>query len=716
MLNDFNAALAKLGRTQPFDHLAAMAQLALDCGPVAIVDAAPEPVVIGYSSDAARMPEHVMRLAASVAPIDPQILHGISLPLAGTPLPFDAPFDRVVNLRMVGAGRKVLCMTFPQPQGLCPERVHRFVEVGRRQVAEHVMTQRYRADLKRYITMFDNMERTAKVGLWDHDLVNGKVFWSDEIYRIYERPMDRLPTARTALDNFTEPGRTRLRNMLLETRLTGAPCDVTLPFLTETGRKRTGRLIASLQRSSDGSERLSGVFQDVTAAQEANERLWWAANHDALTGLPNRALFADRFSKALERRKRTGKMVCLVLVDVDRFKAVNDTLGHSAGDKLLTMVAQRLQENVRSHDTVARTGGDEFSVLMEDIGCAQALDGVLERLRSALDVRLVWEERTMLVTLSAGAAVAPEHGVTEHELIHSADLALYRMKDQPRGALALYDPALGRARKERSQLLVAARGALEAGRIVPYYQPQIDIASGRIVGVEALARWVAEDRVLTASEFSFALMDEEIGTKIGLAVVDRAIAEVAELNARRVNKVALAINASSGELIRNSFLQRLGAICQRHGPDAGPITVEINEQVVLDDVAGTLSERMSQANESGVKFSLDDFGSSYASLIHISSLPISELKVDRRFVTGLEDDPSKQKIIRGIIDVARSLDLRLIVEGVETAEQVRRITELGGRFAQGFYYSRAVPIEDLRDLLDAEAARDAPRQRLATRF
>lgn len=703
MLKYFNAALAKLGRTQPFDHLASMAQIVLDAGAVALVDLTPVPTIIGCSTEAERIPEEVLSLAAGIQPIDPQALVGQHQPLLGAPLPFDPPYRHVVNLKMVGGARQVLCMVFPILPGLSPERVVRFVAVGRRQVAENALTQRYRADLKRYITMFEHIERTAKIGLWEFDPEAQELSWSDELYRIHDRAVGSGITAREAMTYFPEPGRTRLRDTLLETQLTGSPCDVTLPFVSESGRKRTVRVIASLQRAPNGTERITGVFQDVTAAQEADDRLWWTANHDALTGLPNRALFADRFKKALERRQRTGKTVCLVLVDVDHFKDVNDTLGHAAGDRLLCLVAERLKENVRTNDTVARTGGDEFSVLMEDISSSKALEKVLARLKSALDVRLVWGERTMMVTLSAGAAVAPEHGASEHDLTYAADLALYRMKEEPRSAMALYDPAFGRAQQERNQLLVAAREALETGRIVPYYQPQIDIASGRIVGVEALARWVNEDRVLTAGEFAFALRDHELGTKIGLAVVDRAIAEVAQLNKPRANKITLAINASAGELIRHSFLQRVGMLAQNRDSDAGPITVEINEEVVLDDPNGILSEQMRIANENGVRFSLDDFGTGYASLIHISTLPISELKVDRRFITGLESDVAKQKIIRGIIDVARSLDLRLIVEGVETVEQVRRIIELGGRFAQGFYYSSAVPLEELSAMLCAES-------------
>ena len=707
MLSTVDPERGHRGRSQPFDNFAALGAFALDGAAIAIVELTPVPTVLGCSAKS--IPPFAVTVAARVPPVEPALLARLAGPIAGTPLPFVPPFARVVNLAMSFGTRQMICMVFPRLPGIAPQRLAEFAVLGQRKLADSAITHRYRSDLKRYISMFAHIEKTAKVGLWEYDFTTRELFWSDELFRIHERAPGRPPPPDAALEHFPEPGRTRLKDLLNETRLTGAPGEATLPFVTEQGAERVVRIIATLQSGPDGSERLNGVVQDVTAAQEATERLWWAANHDALTALPNRTLFADRFRNALERMKRTGKLVCLVLIDVDNFKDINDGLGHAAGDELLRLVAKRLNDNVRSHDTVARTGGDEFSILIEDIDSPEALDAVMRRLRNALDVRLVWEEHTTLVTLSAGAAIAPRHGTTERDLTLAADLALYRMKEEPTSALALYEPAFGRAREERSRLLVAVRGALEQGRIVPFYQPQVDIASGRIVGVEALARWVRPDRVLPAGDFAVALADHELGPQIGRAVVDRAIAEIAELNAARERKIALSINASAGELLRDTFLERIGSICKERDPGAGPITVEINEQVMLDDPDGTLREHLRTASENGVSFSLDDFGMGYASLVRISTLPISEVKVDRRVIVGLEEDRSKQKIIRGIIDVARTLNLKVIVEGVETVAQVKCLTALGCRFAQGFVYSRAVPLDELKGLLDGERqAEDAP--------
>jgi diguanylate cyclase (GGDEF)-like protein len=698
MLRYFHAALSKLSRARPFDVLAETAELSLDAAAVAIVDPNPRPRLIGKGNHA--LPPGLVDRACAVPSVDPGALRVSGPPLPGTPLPFPPPFARVVNLPMVCGLRPVQCLVFPVLPGVEPRRILRFVNVGRQHLAEVALTQRYRADLRRYITMFEHMERTAHIGVWELDVETEELFWSDEVFRIHERPIGRTPTLAEALDHYVEPGRTLLADAMRALHASGAPCDLTLDLVTCAGNRRVVRVIASLQRTSDGSERIAGVFQDVTQQEEANERLWWNANHDALTGLPNRALFSDRFRQALERCRRTGARACLVLVDVDDFKEVNDTLGHAAGDELLCIVARTLRDNVRTSDTVARSGGDEFSILLEDVGDPAVLDGIFARIRAALDVRLVWKERTMRVTMSGGAALAPDHGGTERELTGAADLALYRMKESRDGQLALYDPVIASAAEARARLLAEARQALAEGRFVPWYQPQVDIASGAVVAVEALARWIADDGVREAKAFATALEDHEVGAMIGRAVVDRAIADIARLNAGRCRKVALSVNASEGELLRASFLERIGRLRGDDGGEAGPITVEINEDVILDDVGGRVEGFMREAAQRGVGFSLDDFGRSGASLLEVSTLPISEVKVDRSVVAGLVGDEERQRIIRGMIEAARTLGLRLIIEGVETAEELRCITALGGRIAQGFYYSRAVPIEALPALID----------------
>ncbi|WP_108663250.1 putative bifunctional diguanylate cyclase/phosphodiesterase [Acuticoccus kandeliae] len=702
MLNYFNAALNKLSRDQPFDRFADMAELVLDAGAVAIVDLHPCPTLIGCSESAAKITPHVVQLAASAAATDPVALAGRLAPLSGTPLPFAPPFSRVVNIAMVCAARQILCMVFPILPGIAPRRVQRFAAHGSRLIAENALIQRYRSDLRRYITMFDHVERSAKVGVWEADITTQEQFWSGEVFRIHEIPAGGLPPLiNEVMAYYPEPGRTRLRDAFQELRLTGASCDVTLPLVTAAGTKRTVRVIADLQRAADGRDRFLGIYQDVTAQQEANERLWWTANHDNLTGLPNRALFADRFHKALERRKRSKTLVCLVLVDVDDFKIVNDTFGHSAGDELLRLVAKHLDEGTRAHDTVARTGGDEFSILLDDVRSREDLPLILARLKSALEVHLTWGERTMRVTMSAGAALAPDHGLNETELIAAADIALYRMKAIRAPSLALYEPGFGTMVEERSRLLAGVREALTRGRIVPHYQPQVDVATGRVVGVEALARWVTEEGVRAAETFAPAFDDPQLANEIGDAMADRAASEIGALNRMLSRRLSLSLNASLTELNGGSVLPRMIELANRGGIE-GPLTIEIAEAVFLEDRSGTITEAIRAAADAGLRVSLGDFGSGYASLVQIATLPIAEVKVARRFIEGLEEDISRQKVLHGIIDLARTLGLRLVIEGIETDAQAHRIRSLGAHLAQGFLYAPALSFDALHERLAAE--------------
>jgi diguanylate cyclase (GGDEF)-like protein len=706
MLKTFNAALSRLWEKRSLDSLADVAEAFLDAAVMMIV-MRPAPVVLGAGRRARAAglvsAEQATALTAMFASGDASRPNDPAAPMPAVPSGLAPPLGDLVGARFETGGRTGALLVFPStavPAGPFAA----VAEAAERAFAEVASADRDRAELVRLIQMFDTVERAARIGVWELDVGRETLFWSDEVFRIHAVTNGRAPAPADALAFYPEPGRSRLADAVKRTETTGTPTDLTLPFTTACGERRVVRVIAIRHIPPEGGLRICGVFQDVTREEEATQRLWWTANHDALTGLPNRALFGDRFRTAMQRRAGTSRELAFLLVDVDRFKLVNDTLGHAAGDELLKLVAAHLRAAVRPGDTVARTGGDEFSILLDDVCHETNLPGLLRRITAALTIRLVWGEQTMIVTMSAGAAIAPVHATAERELVAAADVALYRAKDMSNGSLVTFEPSFGDEMQKRAHLLADVRQALSEGRIVPWYQPQIDVVSGRIVGVEALARWIADDRVRTAADFVSAMSDHEIGARIGAAVVDRAIAEIAALNVPRRSKIALAVNASAGELARARFLEQIGQEAAR-GSGGGPITVEITEDVILEDPDGLLAERLQAASAAGVRFSLDDVGSEDGSLLRVSTLPISEVKIDRRIVAGLRSDPDRQKVVRGIIDVARALDLRVIVEGVETEAEVDDIVALGGRYLQGFYYSRAVPLHELQRLLADEEAR-----------
>ncbi|MEM7693279.1 MAG: EAL domain-containing protein [Pseudomonadota bacterium] len=697
MLQSFTAALA---RAAPPKQYNALAEKALDLMPATavVITTVGEPAtIIGACGTGSTLSREALTAATAVPFTDPEALDDRDT-VVGTPIEGEHPFSRVVNVALTDDNGPVRCMVFPILPGIMPRELKRFVAIGMRRMSEIALMRRYRDDLKRYVVMFKQMERIAKAGLWEYDFDTHRLTVSDEVLPLIGITDRRNLTRGRALSFVPKEARRKVLEAILAAAHGRATDSVAVPVTTALYSPRTFRVFMRAHISGDGHRRVAGVVQDVTEQHQAHEKLWWTANHDPLTGLANRALFNDRFNKALQRRARSRRIVCIVLVDVDKFKPVNDRYGHAAGDALLKAIAEQLTATVRTHDTVARTGGDEFSILLEDIEDRPALDSVLARIERALDVRFAWDSSVLNVTMSAGAAVAPDHGRSERDLTVAADLALYRVKGHPRAALSLYEAELGQQAAERSRMVERARAAVASGHILPYYQPQIDIVTGRVVAVEALARWETPSRVLAAGEFLDAIADHDIGPVIGRTVVDRAMVEIASLNRGRTEKVALSVNASAGDLFRAQFIERIGAMTDRER-HLGPITIEITEDVVLDDPNGGLARAMRAAGAKGVQFALDDFGTGYASLIHITNLPISEIKIDRRFVKSLSDDAQSGKVIEGIMGVARSLGLRVVVEGIETPEQLARVKALGGQFVQGFYYARPVPLLELKQLL-----------------
>ncbi|MCF3932847.1 EAL domain-containing protein [Acuticoccus sp. M5D2P5] len=700
MLKSFNAALSSLARDQPFDRFADMAELMLDAA-VAIVDLNPEPVLVGRGRAASAITPWVVELALNAETVDLAALRDGEAALAGAPLPFAPPFARVVKIELTSGARRNLCLVFPLAPGLLVRRAKRFGAEGNRFLGEFALIQRYRAELRRHVKMFGHVERTAKIGVWEADPHSREQDWSDEVFRIHGLPTGLAPLIDETIASYPEPGRQRLAQAFRDLEHSGTVCDLTLPYVTPDGIERTVHIIGEMQRGGEQGDRLVGIFQDRTTQHKANERLWWMANHDSLTGLPNRALFADRFRLALQRRRRTNALVCLVLVDVDDFKRVNDTLGHAAGDELLKLVAKHLNEGTRANDTVARTGGDEFSIVLEDLRSHEDVEMVLERLRSALRVGLVWGERSMHVTLSAGVAIAPDHGLTEHDLTTAADLALYRMKATPEPALEIYRPVLGQIADERNRALARARDALLEGRIVPAYRPKVEVATGRVVGLAAGASW-ADGGVSPGADWAVIVEDADLAVKIGHHVTKRAVQEIGALSRALGEPFALSVNASVAELMRSDFLERVASLSYERLPGDPAITVEIAESILLDDGLGRLAARLRQAADAGVRFALGDFGQGYGSLVHASTLPLSEVRLAKRLLADIDADPANMTVVRAIIAFARALDLDLVFDGIATEADARALAELGVSFAHGPYFAPALPIDALRAYLSGE--------------
>jgi diguanylate cyclase (GGDEF)-like protein len=421
----------------------------------------------------------------------------------------------------------------------------------------------------------------------------------------------------------------------------------------------------------------------------ASRALRHQAVHDALTGLPNRTLLHQRAERVL----RGDGLAAMLLIDLDRFKEVNDTLGHDYGDALLVEVAERLQDVLRRGDTLARMGGDEFAVLLDGLPDRSAVGELAGRLQDAL--RRPFALRGVAVELEAsiGAALYPEHGTTVGGLLQRADVAMYDAKRGRRG-IAAYSPERDPYSADRLGLLAELRQAIERDELVLHYQPKISLLTGELTGVEALVRWQHPTRGLLPPD-EFVPFAERTGAVADLTrwVVDNALAQCRAWRDEGID-VPVAVNLAAANIVDVTLPDAIGRALERHGLSADRLECELSEHTVMADPVRA-SDVLGGLRELGVGLSLDDFGTGHSSLSYLKRLPLDEVKIDRSFVAAMADDENDAVIVRSTIDLARNLGLRVVAEGVETAEIMETLTDLRCDVAQGYHISRPVPADEL---------------------
>ena len=428
---------------------------------------------------------------------------------------------------------------------------------------------------------------------------------------------------------------------------------------------------------------------DITDRKRAEEELERLAMQDPLPGLPNRHLLSDRLATALRRAWRTRAKVAVIFVDVDHFKLVNDSLGHSAGDELLRQLAHRLGTSIRAGDTVARFGGDEFVLVCDEVSDTAEAMAIGERVRRACDAPFSIAGNEMYVTVSSGIVVASEDD-TPDTLLRDADTAMYRAKELGRARCELFDPGLRSRTTRRLDIEIALRRALEEHHFHLEYQPILRLGDGAPVSVEALIRWDHPERGTVApAEFVPAAEDTGLIVPIGAWVVEEAIAQAARWRQSLpgAETLAMAVNLSPRQLADDAFLAVADAALSAHGLAPDALCLEITESAVMDDVDVSLSI-LRRIAERGISLAVDDFGAGYSSLGRLKSLPVNELKIDRSFVDGLGEDPHDSSIVEAIVSLAHALRLTLCAEGVETERQRAALVTLGCENAQGYLWSK----------------------------
>ncbi len=421
------------------------------------------------------------------------------------------------------------------------------------------------------------------------------------------------------------------------------------------------------------------------------------ALHDALTGLPNRTLFSHRIEQVLNSARRADRIAAVMLIDLDHFKEINDTLGHHAGDRLLQEVAERLDATIDERDTVARLGGDEFGVLLPDCPGHDEANAAAQKLLGQLREPFSIDGLTLEVDASIGIALSPEHGNDVEQLTQRADIAMYAAKEGGRGHV-LFEPQLDRYSPRRLSLAGSLRSAIADGEIVLFFQPKAELRTGRIVGVEALARW-RHPRLGLIGPSEFVPIAEQTGL-IG-PLTSHVLAEALEQVRRWTDQgeqLTVAVNLSARSFLDAQLAVEIPRLLERTGVPAQMLELEITESMLMLDPtrAKATLERLSAI---GLSLSVDDFGTGYSSLANLKRLPVDGIKIDKSFVIDMPHDPSDAAIVRSTIDLAHNLGLRVVAEGVESHEAWRRLEDLGCDLAQGFHVSRPVPAEAMTRLL-----------------
>nr|WP_037199211.1 GGDEF and EAL domain-containing protein [Rhizobium lusitanum] len=476
---------------------------------------------------------------------------------------------------------------------------------------------------------------------------------------------------------------------------------IEFPIFSRDGGKH-GTLTASKTEDDESGlvEFLAGIAQTVGIAIDRHRdiaHIAYLAEHDALTGLPNRTLLNRKVVALLEKASQAGKSLAVAFVDLDNFKLVNDSLGHAAGDELLKVVAQRISAQIKSSGIVSRIGGDEFIIVLEE-----NQDPFHERLKAILEgisEPLTIDGVEIRVSCSIGVACSRKHGDTASELFANADMALYRVKESGRNGIQLFTPAMGEEARSKLSRIEELRRAVERNEFVLHYQPQKNISSGQVIGVEALVRWQhpVEGLLLPGT---FIPLAEETGlvVLIGDMVLREACRQARAWQDQGLPPLRIAVNVSARQFLENSLIDQVASALQAAGLDPQWLELELTESLIMRDVEGAI-ERMHALKELGVSIAIDDFGTGYSSLSTLRRFPLSRLKIDRSFIADIPEKAGDMAITSAIVSLGRTLELEVVAEGVETEEQAQFLEGAGCEMFQGFLFAKPLPASEVGNLI-----------------
>ncbi|MES9894472.1 MAG: EAL domain-containing protein [Candidatus Thiodiazotropha endolucinida] len=453
--------------------------------------------------------------------------------------------------------------------------------------------------------------------------------------------------------------------------------------------------ISAVKDGNDETTHYVGVFTDISQIKEAQDQINFLAHHDALTRLPNRALFRERFDHALMHARRENASIALLFLDLDRFKTVNDTLGHPVGDQVLLEVSKRMNQIIRASDTLARLGGDEFVLLLEEQTDAQHAAVVARKLIDLFSRPMIIGEHELVVTASIGITLYPNDGDDPDKLIRHADRAMYEAKQQGRNTYRFFTQALTEGALERLMMENDLRRAVARNELILHYQPIVNLETRQLQGIEALVRWQHPEQGLIAPGL-FIELAEEIGIigEIGQWVLRAACSQLAKWDRDGFKVPRISVNLSVQQIDREGLVTMVSEELNNSGLSPERLELEVTESMLIrnPELSRTV---LSELRTLGVKFAIDDFGTGYSSLAYLKLLPLDHLKIDQSFVRDIGKDANDEAIVRAIIGMSKSLGLESVAEGVEEAHQARFLQQAGSDLAQGYLYSRPLPADEI---------------------
>jgi predicted signal transduction protein with EAL and GGDEF domain/DNA-binding response OmpR family regulator len=587
---------------------------------------------------------------------------------------------------------------------------------------------RTRQELERSKSKLARAQDLARMGSFDWRAATKSLVMSVEGLRVFGHGPGKIVGFRSLAHMIPVDERKSFMRLLREILGHSSVLFADVTATLADGRQRIIHVEAEPEFNEHGAVAgYSGIVQDVTDRRIAEDKIRHLANFDTLTGLPNRRQLIWRAERALEQARRLGHQAALLLIDLDRFKIVNDTLGHAAGDELLVEVARRLRSCVRHSDlvmegtlegvgsrshrlleAVGRLGGDEFVALLPEVVDERDAERVANRIIDLMREPIYVGGQDCFVTASVGIAIFPRDGTSVADLMRNSDVAMYSVKAQGRNASSLYHPQLAGRGREKLELESALHKAIEREELVLHFQPKVDVRAAKMVGVEALMRWQRNGTLIPPGDFI--PLAEESGLIIPLSewAIRQAARQAKAWHLSFGFSDSIAVNLPNQVFERTDLVEHIHDAVSHYGVAHHSIELEITETGLMKDLQNVIPS-LHRLNEIGVEISIDDFGTGYSSLAYLTTLPISELKVDRSFVRDLGITPQSAAVATAIIALARSLGLRVIAEGVETMRQMEVLHRLGCSIMQGFLFSRPLPADDLeRWLQQTVLPRKAP--------